>query len=387
MKYDVACIADIHWDALDPSKQYRQLQFFNSFIYHVKHLDLVVIAGDLFDTKILLNSRTSLLAIKWMNELVNICRDRNVKIRIIKGTNSHDNNQLDAFDGFDDGSGFFRIFRETTVEDTLPDFHCIYCPDEVMTNEEYEEKYAEYLYKDQYDAMFFHGSFDVVVPNISLQESEITGLKSIAFKYSHWSHIARVMIGGHWHDGSDNEKEHMYYTRSFSCWCFGEMNPKGFIYLTYDTKTKGYNLQRVENPFADHYLTYHIDTKSIQTNDDYVGFINAIRDRLESESMCNIRALIHVTDDRPLVQNAIEVIRSSFLNERRVKIVLRNDMKEEAKKDEKKKTDAIKEKYGFVIDRTLSPAEKIQKFILLTKNEEVPLDDINSYVSKYLQKT
>ena len=50
MNYDIAVIADIHWDALDPKKQYHELQFFNAFVERVEHLDLVVIAGDVFDT-------------------------------------------------------------------------------------------------------------------------------------------------------------------------------------------------------------------------------------------------------------------------------------------------------------------------------------------------
>lgn len=384
MKYDIAVIADIHWDALDPKKQYHELQFFNAFIERVDKLDLLVIAGDVFDTKILLNSRTSLKCLQWMSELVEICKKRNCKIRIIKGTNSHDNNQLDAFNGYDDGTDFFHIFRECTAEETLPGMQCLYCPDEVMTQKEWEDKYVNLLYGHIYDAIFFHGSFDIVLPEIVNQESEFIGAKGIAFKYSHFREIGRVMVGGHWHDGSSSEGEHMYYTRSYNRWSYGEMNPKGFVYLDYDTEDKSYCLQRVINPYADRYITYTVDTKSMQSIDDYSDLVATIHEQLKDPKN-HVRIRIRVTDTKIVNQNAIDMLRRTFIDQnRRVKIQLKNEMKEEIRKRDQERTERIRDRFDFVRDKNNSTPRIIQRFIHETKNVDIPLSEIERFVNKYM---
>lgn len=385
MNYDIAVIADIHWDALEPRKLYHELQFFNAFIERVKHLDLVVIAGDIFDTKILLNSKTSLKAIQWMNELVSICKDRNCKIRIIKGTNSHDNNQLDAFNGYDNGSDFFHIFRSCTQEETLPGLRCLYCPDEVLSQDEWEESYHDLLYGKTYDCMFFHGSFDIVLPSIINQESEFMANKGISFKYSHFRDICHVMVGGHWHDGSSSEGEHMYYTRSYSRWSYGEMNPKGFIYLNYNTDDHSYHVERIENPYADQYLTYNIDTSSMGNVDDYAPIVQKVSEDLQNPNT-HIRLSIHVTDSKIENQNAIDMLRRTFLDQtRRVKIHLKNELKEEIRKKDQKKMEEIRDRFDFVRDKNNSPSYIIQRFIQETRHIDLPLDEIEKFVTKYLR--
>lgn len=384
MKYDIAVIADIHWDALEPKKQYHELQFFNAFLERIDKLDLLVIAGDVFDTKILLNSRTSLKALQWMSEVVDICKRRNCKIRIIKGTNSHDNNQLDAFNGYDDGSDFFHIYRECTSEETLPGMKCLYCPDEVMTQKEWEDQYADLLFGNIYDAIFFHGSFDIVLPEIVNQESEFMGSKGIAFKYSHFKDISHIMVGGHWHDGSSSEGEHMYYTRSYSRWSYGEMNPKGFVYLDYDTDDKSYCLQRVINPYADRFITYTVDTKSMQDIDSYTDLVETVRKDLE-DPMNHIRISIHITDSKIVNQNAVDMLRRTFIDQtRRVKIQLKNEMKEEIRKRDQERTEKIRDRFDFVRDKNNSTAQIIQKFIHETKDVDIALPDIERFINRYM---
>ena len=65
--------------------------------------------------------------------------------------------------------------------------------------------------------MFINGTFDIVAPNIAVQESEIEGIKSSVFRDDYFSNRVRLMIGGHWHDGEEiNDTSHMYYNKSLS---------------------------------------------------------------------------------------------------------------------------------------------------------------------------
>ena len=385
MRYNIAIIADIHWDAMEPKKQYAELRFFNEFVSRVSLLDLVVIAGDIFDTKILLNSQTSLLCIKWMDELVSICKRRNIPIRIIKGTNSHDNNQLDAFDHYARDLDF-KIFRNCAEEETLPGFDCIYCPDELMSFPEYLEKYRDIIYSAVHDAMFFHGSFDVVLPEVSVQESESEGSMRLVFPYKLFESTCRVMLGGHWHDGSDAEGDHMYYARSFSRWSFGEENPKGFIYLNYDTEDHSYLVQRIENPCADIYKTYSIFTSEMRKVEDYTPYIKLVEDDLK-EQRVKVRIKIIMNDKKESDENGIDMMKSYFLNRnRRVKIVVKNNLREKTAKEDAKKTEEIRNRFSFISDRDKTPSQIIQQFIYSTKMREIPIDQIDRFISKYIQK-
>ncbi len=381
MKFDILVLADFHWDALDAVKQYDETAWVLSFIEKVPHLDLVVIAGDYFDAKMLLNSKASIYSIKWMCQLIQICNKRNIKIRIVRGTISHDNNQLNAFDSYDDGDNF-RIIRECTAEETLPGFNCLYCPDETIPTNDYMDKYAGILYGHQYDAMFFHGSFDVVVPNIAIQESESSGFNNVIFKYNFFKNICRVMIGGHWHDGDQNE--HMYYTRSLNRWRFNEDNPKGFIYVTYDTDDKTYNLQRIENPFTEKYRTLHVNTRIFKSIEEYEGVIEDTHVMLSDDPTCHVRIKITVDDEKPINENGINALKHKFMNEKRVKIELKNALKDKKKKEDRRKNELIKSEFAFVQDRSKTPSEIIQEFILHQKGRAIPIDVIDKFILKYL---
>ena len=96
MIYNILAISDIHWGAIEAKRLYENLQLVLSTIHYLKDkLDMVVICGDYFDYRLQLNSKSALLSLQWMDELVKTCKESNVKrIRIVKGTQEHDNNQL-----------------------------------------------------------------------------------------------------------------------------------------------------------------------------------------------------------------------------------------------------------------------------------------------------
>ena len=383
---DAIIIGDFHWDALDALKQYAETKWILDFISKIPNLDLIIIAGDYFDCKILLNNKSSIYAIKWMNDLQKICKRRNIKVRIIRGTTSHDNNQLDAFNGYEaDDPNQFKIIRECTKEEIFPNFSCIYCPDETIPTKDYMEKYKDILFGNQYDAMFFHGSFDVVVPNIALQESESSGMNNVIFKYDFFEDICRVMIGGHWHDG--DQYKHLYYTRSLNRWCFNEDNAKGFIYLNYDTEEKKYQVQRIENPFTDQYITFSVNTGVYHGMQDYQSLIEDIDEKLKDdiEKTLRIRIKILIEDEKIENENGINALKHKYMNEKRIKIVTKNAMKEKKKKEDRKKNDLIKSEFAFIQDKTKTPAMIIQEFILHQKGRTIPIDVIEKYVNNVLK--
>ena len=247
------------------------------------------------------------------------------------------------------------------------------------------EKYHDILFNGPYDAMFFHGSFDVVVPNIALQESEASGMNNVIFKYDFFEDICRVMIGGHWHDG-DHHK-HMYYTRSLNRWAFNEEQEKGFIYLNYDTRDRKYQVQRIRNPFTDHYITFSINTGVYKSMDDYHAIMEDIDEKLALDESKNlhIRIKILVDDEKIENENGINALKHRYMNEKRIKIVIKNTMKEKKKRDDRRKNDQIKSEFAFVQDKTKKPSEIIQEFILHQKGRMIPINVIEEYINNILK--
>ena len=63
LKYNIMTLADIHWDAFDIQQQADEMQLPLEFIRSFPNLDLVVIAGDYFDTKLSLNSKAAKISV------------------------------------------------------------------------------------------------------------------------------------------------------------------------------------------------------------------------------------------------------------------------------------------------------------------------------------
>ena len=284
MIYNILAISDIHWGAIEAKRLYENLQLVLSTIHYLKDkLDMVVICGDYFDYRLQLNSKSALLSLQWMDELVKTCKESNVKrIRIVKGTQEHDNNQLEALRSYEDETGFFRIFNENTYEETLPELSCLYCPDETIPTKEYNMKYLSNILQVA-DLGFFHGSFDIVLPEIVVQMSEESNKANVIFEYELFSKcIKGLIVSGHWHVGSFNNP--VLYTGSFDRWTFGEEEDKGFIILQYNTEDHTYSYEKIVNENALRYDTITIDTSMYKSADDYKELIDDINEKYDLEN-------------------------------------------------------------------------------------------------------
>lgn len=383
MLYNILTIADIHWGAMSAETTYKVLKQFQEFIEEFQDVDMVVILGDYFDAKIQLSSQAAILSIQWMSELVETCKKNNVKkIRIVKGTEDHDNNQLEAFRGYEAEDGYFKIFTRNTVEETLPGMNCIYCPDENINEKDYVEMYLDNMMSG-IDVMFFHGSFDVVLPEITIQLSEEQNKNSIIYRYDTWAKlVAGCMIGGHWHDGTVEEA--MIYVGSMDRWAFGEDEVKGFGFLAFDTETKEYYYKKIPNRYAIPYHTYEIPTHIFTTIEQYNEVIRAAEELLEKfDNDIRIRIRITITDDNPNNDTFISSVKNYFINTKNVKVVVKNKFRNNRKKEVEKRNKEITDKYDFIFDKSLDKPEIIHNFIKTVRNKDIPVEFIKKYWDKY----
>lgn len=386
MKYNIVALADIHFDAFDPELQYRNLELFIIFLEKYRNVDMIVVAGDYFNSLLPLNSKSAILAIQWKQRLVKVAKEVGVKaIREIRGTKEHDHLQLEAFRELEDESGFYKLFNENTYEETLPGLRCIYCPDENINAKDYKKMYIDNILQFP-NIGFFHGSFDIVLPDIVVQLSEETSLKNIIYEYDFWSKIVQgPMISGHWHDG--NHIDSLIYLGSYDRWAFNEMNDKGFGFIQMDTETNKYFYKKIVNEFAAQYLTFTIDTHLYHNIDEYTLLIKEVEKVFAEKDLIEIRVrvVINVTDEKPLNETLISSIRQYFINNKLVKIVIKNKIKTNKKEEKKKKNIEVRNKYGFIFDKSLKEAEIIQQFILETKDKYISIDKIKNIVDKLIK--
>lgn len=381
MKYNIIVLADLHWGAIDPNFQYDNLESVFLFLEEFKNTDMIVIAGDYFDSKLPLNSTAAILSVQWLNRLYEEAPKYGVKkIRIIKGTEDHDNNQLEVFRSLEDNKGYFRFFNENTYEETLESLGCIYCPDENINAKEYKEIYTDNILKD-INIGFFHGSFDVVLPDIVVQLSEETSARSIIYEYNFWSKFIKgPMISGHWHNGC--ELKSLIYVGSYDRWTFNEEETKGFGFIQIDTETNEYFYKKIENVNAPLYITYDIKTHMYHSIEDYNFLIKRINEELEKNKNQNIhiRIVINITNQNPDNDVFINSIRKFFINNKLVKVTVKNKLKKEKEEESVKKNKEVKSKFGFILDKSLTEAQKIQEFIMTTKNKDIPIDIIEEFL-------
>ena len=107
MKYEIVAVGDIHWGALDADRQRLELSIIPEYLEQ-HDIDLLVICGDYFDHKLMLNSQASLQSVDFMSQLIQLSHRKGdeFKIRVFDGTRSHDYDQHEVFKPFDDIEGF-----------------------------------------------------------------------------------------------------------------------------------------------------------------------------------------------------------------------------------------------------------------------------------------
>lgn len=388
VKYDIIVISDLHWGVKDEDMMTEQYTFILDFIENYP-VDLIVIAGDYFDFKLNLDSDRTVRALDWFDELFHVAQDNNVKkIRMLRGTLSHDAYQMNAFKRYEEDDEFFRIYETCTSEETLPGLRCVYCPDEIMNTKDYIFTYMDQLFSNN-QVGFFHGSFDVVLQEdydlnrLLKKDDDMTVINSITFPFSLFKKIVDyVWVGGHWHDGESYDN--VYYSGSVTRWRHNEDNPKGFGFLRVDLESQSYFYTKIENTIAPKYLTYELHSDDL--NDSSDNIVHHLIDEIETQinffikndEIYDIRVMIYETEKTVSSDTAIHLLREHFASVPHVSVRVKSKAKQK-KKDKTENTVDL----SFARNESIDLSKRIQEFILKTKGEEIPLEYIEQKINKY----
>lgn len=388
MIYHIAVLADLHWGAMEFSLQTSQYSFIFDTLREMKgNIDLVVIAGDYWDSRVILNGTVGIGGIQWMHDFMTVCDECGVKqVRMIRGTKGHDNDQLEAFRPMEDTNPNFRIFTTNTYEETLPELRAIYCPEENMSHDAYVETYRTNFNHDC-NIGFFHGGFDHIMPAISVEVAK--GTDTLIFEQIFWEReVKGPMFGGHWHNGETNMN--VTYIGTPDKWDFAEYDketPPGIGLIAFDTDDASYYYQKIINPIYQVYKTYYVDTSVYQSIDEYqklMRMIDSYRDEMNQSGLrYYIRIQVSITNEAMENEKYINYLRDHYLSSRRIKVETKNRLQKVKRKKMEERHIEKNKKYGFIKSQSLSRAEKLQRYILLKYGEEIELADIEEILQKY----
>jgi len=175
-------ISDIHLGHPRTKTDYIIKNLMDTFVNnhrYFKELDIIFLAGDIFDKLLSSNSKEYTMANQWLGTVAMYCLNNHIKLRILEGTPSHDWKQAALFDkmlsGFDIGLDHKYVDHLTIehMEDLGIDI--LYVPDEwnAKASDTQDEVKALLASRslDKVDIAIMHGQFGYQLPMIELPSS------------------------------------------------------------------------------------------------------------------------------------------------------------------------------------------------------------------------
>jgi DNA repair exonuclease SbcCD nuclease subunit len=146
-----------------------------------KKLDIIFLAGDVFDKMLSSSSKEFIMAIEWLSIVAMYCVKHNIKLRILEGTPSHDWHQSSAFSASLDNLGISIDYKyvDTLSVESMDDLgiSILYVPDEWNHNADDTLTEVKSLYNKldikQTDIAIMHGQFKFQLPMIDLPSSHV----------------------------------------------------------------------------------------------------------------------------------------------------------------------------------------------------------------------
>lgn len=342
----IVSIADIHFGVMDAKFEYETLV--RDFINKIDQIkfDIVAICGDLFDSKMMSNNPAISYAIRFIDDLVKICKKHDASIVIIDGTQSHDSGQLKLFYNYlHDKTIDFHIV-ETIKFEYVKNLKILCIPEKYGID---KSVYEDFLYhQGLYDLCLLHGTY-----RGSYKGSDVATLSSNVpvFCMNHFINCCGPILMGHYHVAGCYDG-YAYYNGSALRFKFGEEEEKGFMISAVNPITRFHYTELI--PIKSHkYITININ--DIITNDPK-SIIDYIKKYKDENGIDYIRVQFNTSNDN------MDIVRNYFRNNPNVSI-------DELKKKDKENwiiDQQIIEKniqYSYILDKEISDMDKFTMYI------------------------
>lgn len=358
-------ISDIHIGKKDDIKLEKELKIFLDYVNdNFKKIDILTISGDLFDRVLTANEYGTVLAINFVKSLLEVTSKNNIPLRIIKGTRSHDFNQLDILKFLSkENKELFRIIEKNEHEE-IKGYNVLYLPEEYPTD--YDDFYKENLLSvedNTYDIILGHGMIDFIAFTGYEDDSENRVHGTPTHKADDLIRVTKgPIIFGHIHEKQEY-KDKIYYTGSYSRYSFDTPSEKGFMVFDIDDKDHSkFKMEFIENTQAPTYAVLDIDKLNLEGIDDHVKYIKELA---ESYDFVKIK-----TGNKA----NLDIARKLTEKDSSIKVQSVNKEKETIKVDPK---------YEYILKKELPLNETIQRFMKENHDKEIDLEFISKVISEY----
>lgn len=266
-------------------------------------VDMIIIAGDLFDRLLNLSQLEVFIIHEWIYSLLRLCKVHDIVLRVLEGTPSHDNKQNKLIPEINASSNLevdVQYFATLAIEYIARfDINVLYIPDEYhaeasQTLAEVRLLIAEHNLT-QVDFAVMHGQFDYQVP---------TPLLNRIPHHDSEAYLALVKYNifiGHIHQHSQYKR--ILVAGSTSRLQHGEEEDKGIIKVTV-YNNGDFNATFVVNKGAKIYKTIDVATQEITKAMDY---IKSVVMTVPDGSYIRIRA-----NQDDIIVNSLRELRMSY---------------------------------------------------------------------------
>lgn len=355
-------ISDIHIGKKDDMRLKEELEIFFDYLKDTENIDMITISGDLFDRVLTANEYGTTLALEFIQRLIDLYIPE-IAIRIIKGTRSHDFNQLDILKVFKEKAGsHFKIIEKNEVE-VFNGYKILYLPEEYPTD--YDDFYKENLLgvEDKvYDFIIGHGMIDFIAFTGYEDDSENRVHGTPTHKADDLIRVTKgPIIFGHIHEKQEY-KDKIYYTGSYSRYSFDTPSEKGFMVFDIDDDDPSkFKMTFIENTKAPTYAVLDIDKLNLEGVDDHVKYIKELSDKYDFVKI--------KTGNKA----NLDIARALTEKDSSIKVQSVNKEKETIKVDPK---------YEYILKKELPLNETIRKFMNEEYDKDIDLDFISKVISE-----
>lgn len=359
-----ASIADIHIGnkTVSPESLKKQLKtHFIGVLKQMKYLDGIFVLGDMLHTIISLNSEYSEVYYWLVGQIYKIAKKKHATVLIIKGTKSHDNDQLNNIKHYqsnDDGVDF-RVYD--TMEEIIlwEDYKVLILPDNKLIKED-KVRLDKMLETDnKYDLILGHGLIDTM--QYMVQESENMSANTYVYDVDRLVAASKGPVQfGHIHQYREYRNK-FYYAGPFTLLERGGTSA-GFLVtgISNDDRTK-YKVELVENPDTAHFVEINVTNKILVEYpiNDLIEAIDEIIDDCKPNDLITIR--VTRGDEHDSAERVL-LMEERYRIDKRVSFVKKVISKAESEREEEFKE--RKAKYHYCMDANQTTAEVLYQYYL-----------------------
>ena len=356
-------ISDIHIGKKDDMKLEKELDIFLDYVKD-NPCEVLTISGDLFDRVLTANEYGTVMAINFIKNLLSITTKHGTAVRIIKGTRSHDFNQLDIlkFIKKEVSEFYFNIIERNSTEE-INGVKFLYLPEEYPTD--YDDFYKENLLSVEdktYDIIIGHGMIDFIAFTGYEDDSENRVHGTPTHKADDLIRVTKgPIIFGHIHEKQEY-KNKIYYTGSYSRYSFDTPSEKGFMVFDIDLEdTSKFKMEFIENTEAPTYAVIDIDKLDLTDIDDHIKYINELTSQYDFVKI--------KTGNKA----RLDIARKLTEADSSIKIQSVNKDKETIKVDPK---------YDYILKKELPLNETIMRFLKENHDKDIDLGFISRAISE-----